>query len=156
MAQSRKEKIPEKVTGGFSAFPHSVFDSASFAGASDKAKALLLALVRQLNGRNNGHLQLTTKWLKSAGYTCPENNIKSRKELIERGLIVQTKFGGLNMGADLFAVTWLSISNTVNLDITQAGFIQGAYALCKLEPTKRRVVKKESVSMSVIALLHRL
>ncbi len=139
----RKERLPERVTGSrFAAFPHSVFDSISFAGASDKAKALLLALVRQLNGANNGHLQLTTKWLKKAGYTCPSNNIKARKELIERGLIVQTKFGGLNMGADLFAVTWLPISNTIDLDITMNGFNQGAYQLCTLPPTKKREVKK--------------
>jgi hypothetical protein len=139
----RKERLPERVTGGgFAAFPHSVFDSLSFAGASDKAKALLLALARQLNGANNGHLQLTTKWLKSKGYTCPSINIKARKELIERGLIVQTKFGGLNMGADLFGVTWLPITNLVGLDITMNGFNQGAYKLCTLPPTKKRVVKK--------------
>lgn len=139
----RKEKLPERVTGGgFAAFPHSVFDSVSFVGASDKARSLLQALIRQLNGANNGHLQLTSKWLKSKGYTCPSNNIKARKELIERGLIVQTKFGGLNMGADLFAVTWLPISNFVGLDITMNGFNQGAYKLCTLPPTKKREVKK--------------
>lgn len=137
-----KEKMPEKISGGFSALPHSVFDSVSHAGASDKAKSLLLALVRQLNGKNNGHLQLTTKWLKRFGYTCPQNNINASKELIERGLIVQTKFGGLNMGANLYAVTWLPISNFSNLDITLNGFRQGAYALCQLPPTKRREVKK--------------
>ena len=139
----RKEKMPEKVSGGFSAFPHCVFDSVSFAGASDKAKALLLALVRQLNGKNNGHLQLTTKWLKRFGYTCPNNNINACRELIERSLIVQTKYGGLNMGANLYAVTWLPISNFSNLDITLNGFTQGAYTLCQLPPTKRRKVKRE-------------
>lgn len=140
---ARKEKMPEKVSGTYSAFPHSVFDSVSFTGASDKAKALLLALARQLNGKNNGRLQLTTNWLKRFGYTCPANNIKARKELIERGLIVQTKFGGLNMGADLFAVTWLPLTNAVGLDIASSGFIQGAYTLCKLPPTKKREVKKK-------------
>lgn len=139
---TRKQKLPERVAGGYAAFPHSVFDSLSFSGASDKAKSLMLALIRQLNGVNNGHLQLTSKWLKSAGYTCPSNNIKARKELIERGLIVQTKFGGLNMGADLFAVTWLPITNPVGLDITMNGFNQGAYKLCTLPPTKKREVKK--------------
>jgi hypothetical protein len=138
----RKEKMPEKVTGGFSAFPHSVFDSVSFAGASDKAKALLHALARQHNGKNNGHFQLTTKWLKRSGYTCPKNNINACKELIERGLIVQTKFGGLNMGANLYAVTWLPISDFSNLDIMPNAFMRGAYAICQLPPTKRREVKK--------------
>lgn len=134
----KKDNIPEKVSGSFIAFPHAVFDSESFTGASDKAKSLLLALARQLNGRNNGHLQLTTKWLKSKGFKCPSSNIKARKELIERGLIAHTKQGGLNMGADLFAVTWVDITNWVGLEISQREFNRGAYLLCHAPPTAKR------------------
>ena len=144
----RKDKMPEKVGGQYSAFPHAVFDSASFAGASDKAKALLLALVRQLNGRNNGHLHLTSQWLKEHGYTCPANNIKARTELIERGLIVKTKQGGLNLGADLFAVTWLDITNWSGLEISQRDFNRGAYLLCNLVATNKRkppIIKKSAL-----------
>lgn len=141
----KKDKMPERVSGQYSAFPHAVFDSVSFAGASDKAKALLLALARQLNGRNNGHLQLTTQWLKDYGYTCPANNIKARNELIERGLIVKTKQGGLNLGADLFAITWLDITNWGGLEIGPRDFNRGAYLLCDLPATNKRkppIVKK--------------
>lgn len=138
MARRNKDKLPESISGGFSAIPWSVLDSVSFKGASDKAKALLFALMRQHNGKNNGHLHLAKQWLYSHGWTCDENNRKARRELIERGLLVQTKQGGLNMGADLFAVTWHDISNFVGLDIECKHYPRGAYSLCKLAPTQRR------------------
>lgn len=136
--QKRKQRRPESISGGYGAIPWSVLDSTSFKGASDKAKALLFALMRQHNGINNGHLHLAKKWLYDHGWTCHENNSKARNELIERGLIVKTKWGGLNMGPDLFALTWYDITNYVDLDITSKGYSRGAYMLCNLGPTGRR------------------
>ncbi|MDI1361823.1 hypothetical protein [Methylotenera sp.] len=136
MANNPK-KQPETFDGGFSALPHSVQDNSSFTGATDKAKALLFALIRQVNGKNNGHIQLAPQWLKKQGYTS-SSVYASRAELIERGLITQTRWGGLNNGTNLYAVTWLVISNFVGLDIEEADFQRGAWARCKLPPTPRR------------------
>ncbi len=146
MARKNKQARPELISGGYGAVPWTVMDSASFKGASDKAKALLFALMRQHTGNNNGHLHLAKKWLHNQGWTCHENNSKARKELIERGLIVQTKWGGLNMGADLFALTWYDITNYVGLDISAKGYARGAYLLCNLAPTPRRKppIKKQN------------
>lgn len=138
MARSRKDTRPERVSGGYSTIPWSVLDSIAFKGSSDKAKSLLFALMRQHNGANNGHLHVAKKWLYERGWTCDESNRKAKKELIERGLIIQTKQGGLNMGADFFALTWLAITNFVGLDIEAKQYRQGAYSLCKLPPTSRR------------------
>jgi hypothetical protein len=138
MARKNKQARLETISGGYAAIPWAVLDSVSFMGASDKAKALLFALMRQHNGSNNGKLHLSKKWLYDHGWTCHENNSKARKELIERGLIVQTKWGGLNIGADWFALTWYDITNYVGLDITAKGFTRGAYLLCNLAPTPRR------------------
>lgn len=134
----RRNDSPERVTGGYSAFPWVVADSNSFKGASDKAKALLYPLMRQLNGKNNGHLHLSKRWMAKQGFTCPLVNNNSRDELIERGLIVQTKQGGLNIGPNQFAVTWLPITNYVGLDINPKDFSKGKYLLCELPPTPRR------------------
>ena len=138
MARKKQNKRLETISGGYSAIPHSVLDSLAFTGASDKAKALLFALMRQHNGANNGRLHLSSKWLAKQGYTCPAINIKTRKELLARGLIVQTLQGGLNMGADWFALTWLEISNFVGLDLTLATYQRGKYLLCQLARTARR------------------
>ena len=138
MARRNKQARLETISGGYGAIPWTVIDSVSFKGASDKAKALLFALMRQHSGSNNGRLHLAKKWLYNQGWTCDENNRKARNELIERGLIVQTKWGGLNMGADLFALTWHDISNYVSLDISAKSYARGAYSLCNLPPTARR------------------
>ncbi len=136
---ARKKIIrPESISGGYAPIPWHVLDSTAFMGASDKAKALLFALMRQHNGCNNGHFQLTKTWLYRQGWKCNEINIKARRELIERGLVIQTKFGGLNMGADLFALTWYQITNFEGLDITAKGYHKGLYMLCDLPPTSRR------------------
>ena len=146
MVRKSKKERPESISGPYSTIPWSVIDSVSFKGSSDKAKALLLALMRQHNGSNNGHLHLAKKWLYNQGWTCDESNRKACRELLERGLIIQTRWGGLNMGPNWFALTWHTISNYVGLDITAKGFNKGAYALCNLLPTPRRKppVKKQS------------
>lgn len=137
MVRKRKE-APERISGGYSAIPWNVLDSNAFKGSSDKAKSLLFALMRQHNSKNNGRLQLNKGWLRKQGWTCPESITKSRDELIERGLVVQTRFGGLNMGLSLYALTWYSITDFTGLDIARGGYRQGAYHLCDLPPTKRR------------------
>ena len=138
MAKLKKNQRPERISGGYSSIPHIVLDSVSFKGASEKAKALLFALMRQHNGINNGHLHLAKKWLYAQGWTCDESNRKASKELIERGLIIQTKWGGLNAGANLYALTWYDITNYIGLDIAPKGYQRGAYQLCTLPPTARR------------------
>jgi len=115
-----------------------VIDSVSFIGASDKARSLLFALMRQHNGSNNGHLHLASGWLVKHGWRSKSNNEKARDELIDRGLIIQTAKGGLNMGADLFALTWYDISKYVGLDISSRTYQRSKYLLCDLSPTERR------------------
>lgn len=62
------KKPPEAVNGSYAAVPHKLLDSAAFIGATDRAKSLLYALMRQHNGSNNGRLQLTSKWLSEHGW----------------------------------------------------------------------------------------
>lgn len=135
---AKTKKPPESVNGGYSAVPWKLLDSQAFMGATDRAKSLLYALMRQHNGSNNGRFQLTDKWLAIHGWPSKELNAKARAELIERGLIVQTRWGGLNSGCNLYALTWLPISNFTGLDISAASFHQGAWGNCKLPATARR------------------
>ena len=128
MAKSKKPI--ESVGGSFTAIPHRVMDSVAFMGASDKAKSLLYALMRQHNGSNNGRLHLASSWLKKHGWPSVGSNLKARDELISRSLIIETRKGGLNMGADWFALSWLDVSNYVGLDITASTYQKGKYTLC--------------------------
>ena len=59
-----QKKPDEPVDGQYVLIPLSVLDSAAFTLLNYPAKALLLDIVRQHNGRNNGHFHLTFSWLK--------------------------------------------------------------------------------------------
>jgi hypothetical protein len=128
MPPTRKKKPIESVDGTYTAIPHRVLDSEAFKGASHIAKSLLLELLRQHNGGNNGHLQLTQNWLKKRGWISGDTIQKAKQELLERGLIVQTKQGGLNIGPSFFALTWLPISNHVGLELRPHQYHRGAWS----------------------------
>lgn len=135
MATSLK-KPAESVSGRFTALPHSLLDCVAFVGASHMARSLLYELMRQHNPQvgstgkgNNGHLHLSCKWLKSRGWSSNDGIQKAKLELLTRGLIIKTREGGLNNGADKYAVTWMAITNFVGLDIQAKDYQPGAYQL---------------------------
>ena len=153
---ARKQRPPETINGAIGAIPHVVLDSLAFTGASDKAKALIFAFMRQLNGRNNGHLHLAPQWLKRQGFTS-SSNYKARDELLARSLIIQTRHGGLNMGTNCFAVTWLAISNFVGLDIARPiiSEVNGLYVNChpRLDGLSLSIKNATSTTMTVAVQL---
>lgn len=122
-----KHKPPEAVAGSYTPLPHALLDSVAFLGASDRAKAMLLELVRQHNGRNNGQLQLSIGWLRKRGWKSTRAIQLAKAELLERGLAVLTRSGGLNAGPDRYALTWLNVSDFAGLDIKPGGFAPGAW-----------------------------
>lgn len=133
---SRRYKAPEQVSGGFSQLPHAVLRSASYIGCTPLARALLVELIDQHNGKNNGHLHLSAAYLAGRGFRSKAMIDKGRKELIERNLIVLTKQGGLPTrkagvmkfeGASLYALTWLHISNYVGLEVSPKSYHPGAW-----------------------------
>lgn len=142
----KQKKPPESVRGAYGALPHAVLDSTAYTGASPVAKALLNELIRQHNGGNNGRLHLAHTWLAPRGWPSKSAVEKARAELIERGLIILTRQGGLFIGPSYHALTWLQISNHVGLETSPSTYHPGAWLLCGLPPTSRRKppVKKNS------------
>ena len=131
---AKHRKILEAPQGYYTAFPHNLLDSVAFMGASHTARSLLCELLRQHNARNNGHFQLTSTWLKKRGWNSSDVLHRAKLELIERGLIIQTRQGGLNAGANLYAVTWLQISNFVGLDIKSKDYHPGKWRFMDSSP----------------------
>jgi hypothetical protein len=72
---------------------------------------LLICIGAQYNGRNNGDLCAAPTVLKKFGWHSSSNQqlTKCIKELVARDMIMQTKQGGLNMGPNLYAITWQPI-----------------------------------------------
>ena len=128
MAEKKQKRPVEAISGLYGAIPHAVLDSAAFKGASYPAKALLFDLMRQHTGSNNGHLHLSFSWLQGRGWKSRDVIQRARAELIQRGLLIQTRQGGLNIGASRYAVTWLKISNFVGLEIQGKDYHPGAWS----------------------------
>ena len=106
--------------GRFAGIPHSVMDSESYYLSSGNALKLLLELVKQYNGHNNGNLSAAFSNLKSRGWRSKRTLARCLKELMERGLIVKTREGWFrNPGARcaLFALTWLRIDECQGKDL---------------------------------------
>jgi hypothetical protein len=114
---SKKQRY-EKQVGRFFAFPHYVSDSTAFLSLGMLARVLLLDVGRQYNGHNNGHLHITYRWLRMRGWSSNDSIQRAKNELLDKGLIQQTRQGGMNMGPSLFALTWLSIENFQGLDVS--------------------------------------
>ena len=128
MGRGQKRPI-EAISGLYSAIPICVLDSAAFTLLSYPAKALLLEVMRQHNGSNNGHLHLTLSWLKTRGWNSNSVINRAREELLKHKLLIRTRLGGLNMGASQYALTWLSISNFMGLDIKSKDYHKGLWAM---------------------------
>jgi len=135
---ARKQKRPESLSGGFAAIPWAVMDGAAFQGATPRAKAMLFEVIRQLDGRNNGRVILPASMLRKRGWKSTDAIQSAKTELLARGLILKTKTGGLNIGADLYAVTWLAISNFVGLDIASGQYHPGAWRFEETLPTPKK------------------
>jgi hypothetical protein len=144
-----KRKLLEPVTGRYTPIPHSVLDSVAFIGCSQLAKALLFELLRQHSGWNNGRLHLAVSWLRRRGWRSNASIQKGKDELLDRSLIYRTRRGGLTVGADYFALTWLSITDYRDLDVTRATYPQGLWAsldpLPSLAPRSPRSVNEDGL-----------
>lgn len=134
MAEKKQKRPVEAISGLYGAIPHSVLDSVAFKGSHSPTKALIFDLMRQHSGGNNGHLHLSFSWLKDRGWKSRDVIQRARAELIEHGLLLQTRQGGLNIGASRYAVTWLKISNFVGLDIQAKDYHPGAWAFMEKLP----------------------
>ncbi len=140
MAKTKRE-FPEPCPAPYASIFIPVCSSKAFIGASSKAKAFLFALMQQHNGQNNGHLHLVNKWLAKKGWPSASQNKKMRDELIQRGLVVQTRQGGLNADCSWYALTWLPMSDAKGLDFsinTYNEHYKGNWAKCELPDTPRR------------------
>jgi len=150
---AKKKKPIESVGVSYTPLVHAVLDSVAYKGAGYSAKALLNEVMRQHTGSNNGHLQLSTKWLYTRGWKSAGTIQKAKEELIERGLIVKTRQGGLNAGADQFALTWVDISNFIGLDICRRNYHRGAWSFMdKLPIGKKQKLRSEKQNGSVLEI----
>ena len=96
------------MTDSFVRIPHHVINHEHFRSLSTRATKLLIDLLAQYRGYNNGDLAATLKMMLARGWNSSDQLQKAKNELIEKDVITVTRQGGRNK-CSLYAVTWFQI-----------------------------------------------
>jgi hypothetical protein len=141
---NRYKSAKEKRDGGaFITLPLCVLNGSAYLGVSAHARMLLFDLVAQYRGDNNGDLCASYKSvMKPRGWKSENTLHKAKLELIEAGLIVETRKGARPSKASLYAVTWYAMDDCGGkLEISTQAFPRGAYRLKDPRPVLKVVEK---------------
>tara|TARA_B100002003_G_C14150161_1_gene553146 strand:+ start:3254 stop:3661 length:408 start_codon:yes stop_codon:yes gene_type:complete len=97
-----------KGNASFLHIPHEVLNSDAYRSQDGWTAKLLVDLAGQFNGGNNGDLCAAWTIMREKGWRSKGTLHKSLNNLLEAGLIEQTRQGGKNR-CSLYAVTWRAI-----------------------------------------------
>jgi hypothetical protein len=106
--QKRLRAKGRSTTGSFLSLPHALLNSTSFSSLSPRATKFLIDIAAQYKGTNNGDLCAPLSLMKKRGWNSSDQLFKAKDELIDRGLIMVSRQGGLNQ-CNLYAITWQPI-----------------------------------------------
>lgn len=132
---SRKDRYKgnrDKCEGGaFVRLPLAVLKSRAYIETGSHARMLLLDLAMQYRGDNNGDLSAAWSFMKERGWRSKETLTTAKRQLMNLGLIVETRMGRRPNKASLYALTWLALDDCYGkqLEITARQFPRGAYKL---------------------------
>jgi len=98
----------------FALIPFEVIHSQNWARASKPCRALIVDTASQYSGHNNGDLTASITVLRPLGWTSPGTIKALLREAIHYGFLVQTRQGGLQIGASLYALGWKPINPCID------------------------------------------
>lgn len=101
----------------FLPLPHVVLTSPGYRQASHVARSLLVDIAMQYSGHNNGKLVACSKYLLPLGWKSEDTITRARRELVDCGLLVETRKGGPPNRAGWYALSWLDLDQAEGLDI---------------------------------------
>lgn len=128
MARSKFKGNADKCDGiQFVRLPMVVLESPGYRLAGHVARALLIDIAMQYTGSNNGKLTACAKYLKSKGWRSNDTIVRARRQLIDCGLLIETRKGARPNKAAWFALPWLDLDQVHGLDIDPKHFRRGAY-----------------------------
>lgn len=109
MSKNRhKDNRQKREQGAFVALPRVVLRSAEFASLTPIASKLILDLLAQYRGDNNGDLCATWSLMSLRGWRSKDQLSKAIKQLCESAFLVLTRRGGRHTAA-LYGVTFYEI-----------------------------------------------
>ncbi len=103
-----KDHAAKREGGGFVPLPHVVLRSGEFAALSPRASKLLLDLLAQYRGDNNGNLCAAFSIMQGRGWRGKSLLARAIGELKASDFLVETRKGGRHKAA-LFAVSFYAI-----------------------------------------------
>jgi hypothetical protein len=122
--------------GAFAALPHVVLESPGYRMASHTARSLLIDIAMQYTGSNNGKLTACEKYLKPKGWRSNDTVVRARRELINCGLLIETRKGGFPNTSVWFALSWQVLDQARGLDIDAKRYRSGEYMRPEKPATK--------------------
>lgn len=120
MARTRLKSKGRQETGYFIRIPWLLFDHPDFASLSGSALKVLLGLIRQFRGANNGDLSASFGQAKKWGIGSRTSLVKALDELRVKRWIVRTREGHFtNPGGRcaLYAITWQPVNDCPGKDL---------------------------------------
>ena len=113
MARTRARIRGRKESGRFARLPHSILMHPSVTSLTAAVFRVLVAVVAQYDGRNNGALALPLSSAHTFGVTSANTLSRGLREMQVRGLVLQTYPGSYHPPAPArYAVTWLPTDDT--------------------------------------------
>jgi hypothetical protein len=109
VARNRFKSKGRAESGSYVTVPHDVLHSANYLALSAHAVKLLMDVVAQFRGNNNGDLCASFTLMVKRGWRSRDTLCKAIRELRHYGLIELTRQGGKNL-ACLYALTWKPIN----------------------------------------------
>ena len=107
----------------------SVFESPAFVALSPHAVKLLMELLAQYKGDNNGNLTLAWSIVSKRGWRSRTTLWRCKSELIEAGFVYVTRMGHMPSTCELLALTWFPLDVSPKFDEGALhGFVSKAYA----------------------------
>lgn len=116
MAKGRERFKGSKYNEPFVGIVRSVFESPAFVKLSPHACKLLLELVGQYRGDNNGNLTVAWSVVSKRGWRSRTTLWRCKAELIEAGFVYVTRNGRMPSTCELLALTWFSLDVSPKFD----------------------------------------
>ena len=107
-SQQMRRNKGRMMTDSFVRIPHHVINHEHFRSLSPRATKLLIDLLAQYRGYNNGDLCAPLSLMRERGWNSSDQLQKAKNEVIEKDVIIVTRQGGINK-CSLYAVTWFPI-----------------------------------------------
>ncbi|MPT37784.1 MAG: hypothetical protein E2603_04525 [Achromobacter sp.] len=108
----RKGALPFR----FVPIPIEVLESAEYRALPDPARSLLIDLLMQHTGKNNGRLTTSFIVMKRYGWSSADKLDRAKRALLECPFVIRTRKGCPPRTAEWIGVTWFQLSYDKSMD----------------------------------------